>query len=235
MQRAARGRRRRRRPRPHVSTVTAADQRGEHEQREQERARVLVDRRAVVLDAVDSIDAADDLSGGGGRRDQRAAETDEQRQGLVLEADLLRLRERPCEQAARRSRHGLLDAAQDRAAETGLTEIDGQPDQGHQSLHHDQREGVGQRPRVAEAVSGAQTAEGVADQADMAGGREGVPGVIARELARLAHAARDAHDARWPARAAVARAAPGAHTRSAPGSTRTLIRFVRGRAPPSSS
>src|SRR5437763_1038635 len=69
----------------------------------------------------------------------------------------------------------------------------------------------------------------------MARGREGVPGVIARELARFAHAARDAHDARWPARAAVARAAPGTHTRSAPGSTRTLIRFVGGRAPPSSS
>jgi hypothetical protein len=97
----------------------------------------------------------------------------------VLEADLLRLRENPDEETSRWSGDGVLDGAQDRAVEAGLSQLDRESHEGDQALHKDEGRGEREGPRVAESVGGAKADESITHQLEPTRGCERPPGVVA--------------------------------------------------------
>ena len=192
--------------------------------REDERAAVLHLRGPILLDPVDPVQAALDLTHRRGRGHQRARQAEQQREVAVVAARLLGLVDGVRQDSARRARKGALDRVDDDAADAQPAEGGREPDEGDEALHEDEGRDERQRAGVAEAVGGAQPDERVLREPAAARGEQRLPGVVAGQLPRLGDTSGGAHGA-----------TAGTQTVIAAGSTSTSSALTFSRSPPSSS
>ncbi len=154
---------------------------GEHAgaHREHERAAVLLCGRPVLLDTVEAIQRALDLT------HQRAAGHEcgdaDQRQYDVLagRTGAVGVEDRLGQRLARRTRSRLANRADDRRTQVGVAERGSDTDEHDDTLHKEQRDHERQRPRVAEPVRGPQTHERVAEQPAATGPYQRLAGIVA--------------------------------------------------------
>jgi phosphoglycolate phosphatase-like HAD superfamily hydrolase len=194
---------------------------GDHQQQAEP---VLAEERPVLLDPVDAVEPALELTHRRGPRDERTEQADHQRQHPTVDPGRPGLFDGGRHHLAGRPGDGALDGRHDAAAEAGVAEYRRQPDERDHSLHQDQRCHQPERTGVAEAVRDAQALHRVLHQADPSDPLDRRHGVVARELPGLRDDCGRAHAS-----------LVGTHTTMAAGSTVILSRLTSGRSPPSNS
>ena len=193
------------------------------------REAVLLDRRPVLLDAVDAVEATFELAQRGGGRRRACRSVRAPRRGSAARLPpCAGVVDRRGEHLTGRPRHRVVDGADHASAPPSVAEGAGQADDDDDALDEHERGHEGERAGVAEPVGDPQPLEGVGEQLDA--GRCSsriVTGVVAGQLPGLGDDG------------------GGAHAGSCPSATQTRDRggldrepsgaWLGGRSPPSSS
>ncbi len=192
--------------------------------REDEGTTVLLERRTITLDAIDTVETALDLTHRRRPRDERADQADQQRNEVVLGTDAASLFDRVGQQSTGGVGDGALNGGDDLTAHAHVTERGGEPDHRDQALDEHERRQECQRAGVAESIRSSQPDERVFQQLPASGVEERLASVVTGELPRLGNLCSGAHAD-----------SAGTHTSTAAGSISIASFFTSLRSPPSSS